>query len=147
MYIAGADSDHGVEIDGPEGTAGGSFTFTNGTLIGMAAEMADFRDSAMGSISNVYFTGFADGGDLELDDNGSSYNYSNGLLNFSNFQLDLSGYTAGTTLSALIVDKSSNGDAFASGLSFATAVTAGNQTVGADESKFSWTFAAHKGAF
>jgi len=31
VYIAGTESDHGLEIDGPEGAATGSFNLTNGT--------------------------------------------------------------------------------------------------------------------
>ncbi len=50
VYVAGPDSDHGMEVDGPEGTTGAGFTATNGTLYGMAAEIADFRDSAMGTV-------------------------------------------------------------------------------------------------
>ena len=34
MGVADADSDHALEIDGPEGAMVGSFTMTNGTLKG-----------------------------------------------------------------------------------------------------------------
>ena len=72
IYIAGEDSDHGLEIDGPEGTATGSFTLTNGTLKGLSAEYADFRDGATGTVSNLYFFNFASGSDFELDADGST---------------------------------------------------------------------------
>ncbi len=55
----------------------------NGTLYGMTAEIADFRDSAMGTVQNIYITGFDDAGDWEIDETGGAYNYNNGLLNFS----------------------------------------------------------------
>ena len=54
VYVAGADSDHGMEVDGPEGTMAAGFTAKNGTLYGMTAEIADFRDSAMGTVKNIY---------------------------------------------------------------------------------------------
>ena len=82
VYIAGPDSDHGMEVDGPEGTTGAGFTATNGTLYGMTAEIADFRDSAMGTVQNIYITGFDDAGDWEIDETGGAYNFENGLLNF-----------------------------------------------------------------
>ena len=43
IYIAGIDSDHGLEIDGPESSvnADGKFKLINGTMIGLAAEYAD----------------------------------------------------------------------------------------------------------
>lgn len=142
--IAGADSDHALEIDGPEGTTGAGFTMTNGTLIGMSAEIGDFRDSAMGTVTNLFIDGFTDGGDWELDDSGSAYNYTNGLLNFAGIEINLSAYAPGTTLADVFADKS-GANAFSGGINFATSVT--TPTVGADGSKFGWTFAAHKGAF
>ena len=68
VYVAGGDSDHGLEIDGPEGTATGSFTLKNGTLLGGNGEYADFRDGAMGSVENVFFFGFSTSSDFEIDD-------------------------------------------------------------------------------
>ena len=82
VYVAGDDSDHGLEIDGPEGSLSGSFTLSNGTLLGGNGEYADFRDGAIGSVENLFFFGFSESSDFELDDSTSSYNYNNGLLNF-----------------------------------------------------------------
>ena len=144
VYVAGADSDHGMEVDGPEGTAGGQFTAMNGTLYGMAAEIADFRDSAMGTVEKVFVVGFDDSGDWEIDETGGAYNYNNGLLNFSDIEIDLSTYSAGTTLADVFLDKSGAVTAW-DPADFATSVT--TATVGADESKLAWTYAAMKGAF
>ncbi len=93
VYVAGPDSDHGLEIDGPEGTTGAGFTATNGTLYGMTAEIADFRDSAMGTVQNLFITGFDDAGDWEIDETGGAYNFQNGLLNFAEIEIDLNLYS------------------------------------------------------
>ena len=144
VYVAGPDSDHGMEVDGPEGTTGAGFTATNGTLYGMAAEIADFRDSAMGTVQNIYITGFDDAGDWEIDETGGAYNYSNGLLNFSAIEIDLTGYTAGKTIDDVFLDKSGSGMTW-NPSDFATSTT--TPTVGADASVLSWTYASLKGAF
>ena len=143
VYVAGPDSDHGMEVDGPEGTYGAGFTATNGTLYGMTAEIADFRDSAMGTVQNLYITGFGDAGDWEIDETGGAYNFQNGLLNFSEIEIDLSGYSAGTTIDNVFLDKSGSGMVW-NPAAFATATTI--QSVGADETVFTWTYTAVKGA-
>jgi hypothetical protein len=144
VYVAGPDSDHGMEVDGPEGTMGAGFTATNGTLYGMSAEIADFRDSAMGTVQNIYITGFDDAGDWEIDETGGAYNYENGLLNFASIEIDMTNYSVDKTLADVFMDKSGAITAW-DPTTFATAVTA--PTVGADESKLAWTYAAMKGAF
>tara|TARA_B100000497_G_C7677853_1_gene409716 strand:- start:1042 stop:2250 length:1209 start_codon:yes stop_codon:yes gene_type:complete len=144
VYIAGPDSDHGMEVDGPEGATGAGFTATNGTLYGMSAEIADFRDSAMGNVQNIYITGFNDAGDWEIDETGGAFNFENGLLNFSSIEIDMTNYTAGKTVAEVFMDKSGAVSAW-DPTTFATVVTA--PTVGADESKLSWTYASMKGAF
>jgi hypothetical protein len=144
VYVAGPDSDHGMEVDGPEGTMGAGFTATNGTLYGMSAEIADFRDSAMGNVQNIYITGFNDAGDWEIDETGSAHNYENGLLNFAGIEINMTNYSADKTLAEVFMDKSGAVSAWDPS-TFATVVTA--PTVGADESKLAWTYAAMKGAF
>ena len=144
VYIAGPDSDHGMEVDGPEGTTGAGFTATNGTLYGMTAEIADFRDSAMGTVQNIYIKGFDDAGDWEIDETGGAYNFENGLLSFASIEIDMTNYSAGKTLVEVFMDKSGAVSAW-DPTTFATVVTA--PTIGADESKLAWTYAAMKGAF
>ena len=102
VYVAGPNSDHGLEIDGPEGKTGSGFTASNGSLYGMSAEIADFRDSAMGNIQNIYITGFDDAGDWEIDETGGAHNYENGLLNFASIEIDMTNYTADKTLAQSI---------------------------------------------
>ena len=75
IYIAGEESDHGLEIDGAEGAAEAGFTMRNGSLKGNASagkgEFADFRDGAFGTVTDSYFFGFKPGADVELDADGS----------------------------------------------------------------------------
>ncbi len=61
MIQHGGDTDEGLEIDGPEGDTNGSFTLSNGTINGSGdnASAADFKSGAMGTVSNVLFTGYA----------------------------------------------------------------------------------------
>jgi len=144
VYVAGPDSDHGLEIDGPEGTTGAGFTATNGTLYGMTAEIADFRDSAMGTVQNLFITGFDDAGDWEIDETGGAYNFQNGLLNFAEIEIDLSTYSAGTTIDNVFLDKSGSGMTW-NPSDFVTATA--TQSVGADETVFTWTYTSLKDAF
>src|SRR5690606_11634197 len=54
-------TDHALEIDGPEGTLLAGHTVKNGTVKGAAnSELADFRESARGTFSNIYFFNFPD---------------------------------------------------------------------------------------
>ncbi len=158
LVIAFSGTDHALEIDGPEGSTDGSFTLSNATLMGVDDEIADFRDGALGTLTNVYVTGFvspsadldsnneADGeGDVELDDDESSANYAAGNLDLVSWQINL---PSNTTLQDIFRDKA---DIPTSGIqndipNFATAVTPGLRSVGVDMSLFSgWTFADQKG--
>lgn len=91
VVVSGDISDHAFEIDGPEGSATGSFTLQNATIIGNTetsnGEYADYRSGATGATNNVYAFGFADGKDVELDNNGVSQNYLDGLLTFSAWEI------------------------------------------------------------
>jgi hypothetical protein len=151
-FLGNSSSDHALEIDGPEGSLNGAFTMTNATFIGYndggtgGGEYADFRDGAQGNLSNIYFTNFSESSDVELDDDNSSANYKNGILNFNSaweFNTDhLSG--GNKNVAEIFLDKSTAGDAF-SDLSFSSNVT--TPTVGADLSAFAgWTWGDELGA-
>jgi hypothetical protein len=164
IYIAGADSDHGLEIDGPEGSenAGGQFTLQNGSLKGNAAqsEFADFRSGAQGTVDNLYFFGFNENADVELDDDKTSANYTAGSLVLTNLKFNSTAWTldgdgepdGGTTTWSMVedifADKSDAGDASAADTKFAGD---GNALVtskdgGADKSEFTgWSLADAKG--
>jgi len=138
--ICGSATDHGLEIDGPEGTMLAGHTVMNGTIKGSSvAELGDFRASALGSFSNIYFFNFPDPtvagrGDLSLS-SGSDVTYAAGDLTFSNLQTTL---PAGISLSQVFLGGT---DVHASD------VALGANTVGANTSAFaSWTWASVNGA-
>jgi hypothetical protein len=163
IYIAGADSDHGLEIDGPEGSenAGGQFKLMNGSLKGNAvqSEFADFRSNAQGTVDKLYFFGFNDAADIELDDDNTSANYASGALILTNLKFNSTAWSltdgepdGGTTTWALVTDvfedKAPAGDKGAAEIKFAAngnaLVTA--KTGGADKSEFAgWSLADAKG--
>lgn len=151
-FLGNSSSDHALEIDGPEGSLNGAFTMTNATFIGYndggtgGGEYADFRDGAQGNLSNIYFTNFSESSDVELDDDNSSANYKNGILNFNSAWEFNTGHLSGGNMDVadIFLDKSSAGDAF-SDLSFSSNVT--TSTVGADLSAFAgWTWGDELGA-
>lgn len=74
IVIAFGGTDHGLEIDGPEGAGTGQAILTNGSIKGVDDEMADFRDGATAELTSTYFFNFmtVDGeGDFEIDADGS----------------------------------------------------------------------------
>ncbi len=50
ISIEGPDSDHALEIDGPEGNSQADFTMLNGTLISLDTSEIHFRDKASGYV-------------------------------------------------------------------------------------------------
>lgn len=164
IYIGGSSSDHGLEIDGPEGSenAGGQFTLSNGSLKGNAVQgaFADFRSGAQGMVDKLYFFGFNQDANMELDDDNTSANYTSGSLTLTNikfnstaWELDGDGEPTDNTVTWSMVedifaDKSENGDAAAADAKFAGD---GNALVtdkdgGADVSEFTgWSLADIEG--
>ncbi len=145
VVICGSNTDHALEIDGPEGPFRDGHTLRNGTIKGSnVAELADFRDGAQGTFENIYFTGFpspatSNGrGDFSLSNRNNTTNttdnFTNGVLIFNNLEVTL---PASTTLSSVF---KSGTDAHASEVAFAA------KTVGADLSQFSgWSWTAVSG--
>ena len=141
VYIAGEDSDHGLEIDGPEGAATGSFTFKNGTLRGFNAEIADFRKAASGVLKDCKIFDFPNEGDVEIDDDESSANYFSNLLQIEGLE-----FVSDQSVSDLCNDNSPSGDDAA----FDIQMEANNKSVsssetGADVGAFEWTYAFSNG--
>ena len=145
VVVLGANSDHAFEIDGPEGSATGSFSLTNVTIIGNQitedGEYADYRSNAMGSTENIYAYGFKSSSDVELDNDGVATNYNNGLLSFGTWEIVVP--TGVENASDVFVNKGSTVTVTDFG-STATAVTQGANTVGATTSLLSWTYATTK---
>ncbi|MHA7131906.1 hypothetical protein [Algoriphagus namhaensis] len=141
IVIAGSETDHALEIDGPEGSLLAAHTLTNGSVKGVStAELGDFRDGARGTFSNIYFFGFAapsasDGrGDLSLSGEKTVANYADGSLKFEKLEVTL---PEGATLTDVFKGGTANQ---------ATNVAAGANTVGATASAFAtWSWAAVAG--
>ncbi|MFT5884927.1 MAG: hypothetical protein ACI9IP_001384 [Arcticibacterium sp.] len=147
IYIAGMESDHAMEIDGPENSINpdGKFTIQNSSFKGLSGEYADWRSGAQGSLLNNYFFNFTEGDDIELDNDGVSANYAAGKIIIMGNEFTLP--KAVTDFASIFADKAENGnDAKFKGdmVGANTAVT--TRTVGADPAKFAWTFAASKNA-
>ncbi|MDR9449425.1 MAG: hypothetical protein RI535_09385, partial [Psychroflexus sp.] len=144
MAVLGDVSDHGFEIDGPEGSllsGGNEFTLTNATLVGNmntdGGEFADFRSGARGLVENVYAYNFKSSSDIEIDDETSANNYNNGDLSLANWEIVL---PSGVNSVGDVFNNTTSVDTPGFGTE-GTAVTEGNQTVGATTSEFAWTYA------
>lgn len=167
MVIQGPASDHSFEIDGPEGSYNGSFTIQNVTLVGIGdlntagGEYADFRDAPRGTLSNVYAYGFKASSDIELDNNAVSQNFLDGIITFANWQVvgfdnNIFVEKVGCAQNCSDADESNdipedkiilNPTFTERAADWTTQVNEGEQTVGADTAKFSWTYAAAQSAF
>lgn len=141
VVIAGAETDHALEIDGPEGAFLDGHTLRNGSIKGTATtELADFRDGILGTFENIYFFGFPDPavdgyGDFSLSGDQTIANFASGGLTFNNLEVTL---PEGVSLDAVF----KNGTH-----AHATAVALGANSIGADKSFFSgWTWSESAGA-
>jgi hypothetical protein len=139
IIVCGSETDHALEIDGPEGVLLDGHTLKNGSIMGSSvAELGDFRDAARGTFSDTYFFGFPDPttdgrGDFSLS-SGSDATFAAGTLTFSGLEVVL---PAGVALNAV----------FKAGTdAHATSVVAGTNTVGANKTSFlTWTWAGVAG--
>ena len=148
VYIAGPESDHAMEIDGPEGTLQGKFTLTNGTLKGNiegGGEYADFRDGAQGTISNVFWWNFSTTeAYVEIEYDVSSANYTSGDLVLNAWEI-----VSTNNIDAIFFDKAANPTSGWTATVAPQVTIMGDATtksVGADMSQFNWTYAKFKGA-
>ena len=156
LVVLTAASDHGFEIDGPEGSAPGRFTLKNATVIGATddcdaegvdGEMADFRKGATGDILNILFKDFAGGKDVELDASDDASTYTAGTLTFANIDilhpLDGDGNVCSDveSVNEIFDDKSDESTFETDASTFAEIVTVQKEGNGlSDDSTFSWTF-------
>jgi hypothetical protein len=140
IVICGANTDHALEIDGPEGSYNAAHTVKNGSIKGHpASEFADFRAGARGTFENLYFFNFpapsannnAGRGDLSLSGDNTIANFAGGILKLNKLEATLA---EGVTLQ----------QAFRNGTDVhAATVAIRANTVGADKSAFAgWTWAS-----
>lgn len=144
ILICGTNTDHALEIDGPEGAYNAAHTLKNGSVKGHpSSEFADFRAGARGTFENLYFFNFpapsannnAGRGDFSLSGDNTIANFDSGVLKFSKLEASLA---EGVTLQ----------QAFRNGTDVhASIVATKGNTVGADKAVFNgWTWAATAGA-
>jgi hypothetical protein len=150
VTVAGANSDHALELDGPEGARLGSFTIRKGSCIGWndegkdGGEYADLRDGVTCTIDDVYFMNFSDNSDFEFDNEGVSMNYTNGDIVLSSLAFNVSHLSEGNlTVEDIVIDKSGL-DAFAANPADASIVTSRSGGMGAAQFD-GWSLTAVKG--
>jgi len=147
VVILGDNSDHALEIDGPEGSLFDSFILNNITLIGNDitenGEYADYRSNAMGSTNNIYAYGFKSNSDIEIDNNGVANNYNSGDLSFGEWQIVLpSGID---NVEDIFINNAESVTISGFGSS-ALAISQGTNSVGCETSELSWAYSNTKAA-
>ncbi|REE00479.1 hypothetical protein [Marinoscillum furvescens] len=154
IFIGGDQTDHAMELDGPEGDATDAmFTLKNGSLKGWnddgegGGEYIDFRSNVRAKIADSYFFNFSADSDVELDNEGVATNYVDGKIIMTGLQFDVSHLSEGNlSVADIFVDKSDAKDAFSRAQLDATNQVVTTATVGADKSAFSgWTWADASG--
>ena len=106
----GDASDHAFEVDGPEGTAPGSFTLQNASIFGNDVtengEYADYRKAATGATNNIFASGFPADKDVELDNDAVAESYNAGTLTFGTWEIVLP--SGVTDVTSIFVNKAEN---------------------------------------
>lgn len=95
IVLCGTETDHALEIDGPEGSFNAAHTVKNGTAKGSpSAEHGDYRAGSRGTFENIYFFGFPDPaagglgrGDLSLSGDLTIANFASGVLVFNKLEV------------------------------------------------------------
>ena len=148
IYIAGNESDHGFEIDGPKGTTHntGIAKFVNGSFKGSSVaadgEYGDFRVAARVQVDGLWAFNFQSGKDFEIDDDGGSANFGSGTSSLDNIVVNSS-----DALTSLFNDTADNpSTAWDDPSTFASTSTSAPSSGLADKTAFEgWTFADAKG--
>jgi hypothetical protein len=151
MVILGDTSDSALEIDGGEGSYQAQFTLNNITLRGNqnapGGKYTDLRSGAEGHLNNIYAYDFQTTSYVRLKQDNVADNYVNNLITFSNWEIAL---PTGVAITDIFQDHSDSQVAASiatDATNWTTAVTAGSETVGADTSVFTWTYAYAHNAY
>lgn len=147
VVILGDNSDHALEIDGPEGSLFDSFILNNITLIGNDitenGEYADYRSNAMGSTNNIYAYGFKSNSDVEIDNDGVAINYNSGDLSFGEWQIVIP--SGVDNVEDIFINNAESVTISGFGSS-AIAISEGANSVGCETSELSWAYSNSKAA-
>ncbi|MFN2261468.1 MAG: hypothetical protein ABR595_05345 [Psychroflexus sp.] len=151
--IQSSNSDRALEIDGPEGSDAANpadFGFTIDGLTVIDAEegefYADFRDGAIGTIRNAFFSGSNGEAKFRMSEIDSQNNFENGLIVFDNNEIVLPSNV--TDLEDLLIDAPAGSEAnFTGGFNVIDSASDVSNGVGADLSVFAgWTYASSQDA-
>lgn len=148
IAVEGSQSDHAMELDGPEGSKEGTYTIRNASFKGYVNsdnQYADLRDDCTAKLENIYFFNFPSDATFELNDEATAQNYLDGDVTITNHELNVSHIDNGkTTIPGIYnVDEGST-NAFDQKEPDAEIVSSPNDA-GADKSPLSWTWAAKAG--
>ena len=157
IAVEGANSDHGFELDGPEGTQTGTYTLKNATIKGATGtdnQYADLRDGCQTNLENIYFFNFPADATFEINDKGTSENYlNNGTVTLKNIEINVSHLSSGNTTIPQIfkADTVNNNERTFTTLTFEekapdASIVSGPEDAGADKAPLQWTWAAEAGA-
>ena len=126
-FIVINPGDECFELDGPEGAMEDRHTLTNGLILAEGADgLVDLDDNSIVTMTNIYFAKVSEGQDFDLNPTG----------------LTASGLQATLPDGAVLTDYFKAGSD-----AYVTLVNDGQNTVGADVSKFQgWSWAAVSGA-
>ena len=127
-FVVVAPTGHGMELDGPEGSASGSHTMKNGTIIASLAgrqmeDLINVDNNSEVSLENIHITGIVAGQQINR--------VTAALVSFT-----------GITLDVTAADLSSH----VNGTVPAGITAGGSSSAQADLSKFAWTWAAQSGS-
>lgn len=157
IAVEGAKSDHGFELDGPEGSKEGTYTLKNATIKGFADgpnEYADLRDGCSTFLENIYFTNFPADATFEINDKETSENYLNkGKVKLTNIEINVDHIDDGnTTLDEIFKADTVDNDertfttpTFEEKAPDAEIVSGGPKDAGADKAPLQWTWGAKAG--
>lgn len=131
-FVVIAPGDHNFELDGPEGSYEDGHTIQNGTVIAndqdlerFSSDLINTDDNSIVDLKNIYFTAIEEGQII------NKVEHNVGTVNFEGIQLDV----AEADLANYVIDGN-----VPDGVS-----AVATPTVGADVSKFGWTWAAQAG--
>ena len=149
IAVEGANSDHGFELDGPEGSKSGAYTLKNATIKGATGtdnQYADLRDDCRATLENIYYFNFPANATFELNDEATAQNYLDGDVQLSNIEINVSHIDDGNTTidEIFLVDEGSTA-AFDDQAPDASTVPS-PEDAGADKAPLQWTWAAEAGA-
>lgn len=135
FIIVAPNTGSGFELDGPEGTLKqGDHIFKNGTVYAGAniADLIDFDASSNVQMSDIYFFGISNA--TSVKEYAAMVAFAGSTSSATNFEYTFDGDQVEATVFAGIPDAE------------VTPVAANANTVGADVTKFSWTWASQSGA-